>query len=525
MGHGIRTGWKGIGARHAIIGAPARPSQLRIARPEPARAARLTLPRDSGNVRPSCVNILSSVQPARHRAPAAPAAAARAAALRHALDDRTQVERLSRTFRALGDPTRSRLVYALSFGELCVSDLATALGASLSATSHQLRILRDLDIVRVRRDGKSQRYTLNEHAFGFCAPRSCRAWQQLDSPSLVAIESPAPRRSPARTAGPATRGPQPHPHPRSLNPACSKPSSSPCAKASRRHSCSPSRSACCASAASSACAGRCSPAPAPRSRSRSARPCSVARITYDQELAEGVAMLVGAALTISLVWWMWLAAPHMKEEIESGMTRATGRGDRRNALGLFVFAFGMVFREGVETAIFLSAAGFNSEGLGLWLGAIAGLALAIGFGVLFMRGTIRVPLKPFFSLTSAVLLLIAIQLLIGGLHELSEAQVLPASRTEMAIIGPLVKNELLLFTLTVALAAGWLLFGPGRKAARPPPAPHGRPRPRGSTAPPSSASARCAACSASSDSSSSACSASRSPAPRRSPAAPRPRRW
>ena len=84
------------------------------------------------------------------------------------------------------------------------------------------------------------------------------------------------------------------------------------------------------------------------------------------------------------------------------------------------------------------------------------------FGVLFVRGALRVPLKPFFSLTSAVLLLIALQLLVGGLHELSEAEVLPASRTEMAIVGPLVKNELLLFTLTVALAAGWLLFGAGR---------------------------------------------------------------
>src|SRR5207244_1313049 len=80
--------------------------------------------------------------------------------------------------------------------------------------------------------------------------------------------------------------------------------------------------------------------------------------------------------------------------------------------------------------------------------------------VIFVRGSLRVPLKPFFSLTSAVLLLIALQLLVGGLHELSEAQVLPSSRAEMALVGPIIKNELLLFTLTVALPAGWLLFGP-----------------------------------------------------------------
>ncbi len=192
------------------------------------------------------------------------------------------------------------------------------------------------------------------------------------------------------------------------------------------------------------------------------------RLTWNEELAEGIVMLVGAALVGSLVWWMWRAAPHMKQEIESGVARVTGAGGAGNALGLVLFAFGMVFREGVETAIFLSAASFNSEGLALWVGAGVGLLLAIAFGILFVRGSVRVPLKTFFALTTAVLLLLAVRLVIGGLHELSEAEVLPASRTEMAIIGPLVKNELLIFTLTLALAAGWLLFGSG---ASPAPAP------------------------------------------------------
>jgi len=192
----------------------------------------------------------------------------------------------------------------------------------------------------------------------------------------------------------------------------------------------------------------------------------VSRITYNEELAQGAAMLVSALLVVSLVWWMWASAARFKSEIESGMARATrGGGDLGQALGLFVFSLGMVYREGVETAVFLSAAGFNSQGLGLWLGAIVGVVLATIFGVLFARGAFRVPLKPFFSLTSAVLLLIAVQLVVGGLHELSEGEFLPSSRAEMAVIGPIVKNEMLLFTLTVALAAGWLLFGPGRRVA------------------------------------------------------------
>ncbi len=96
--------------------------------------------------------------------------------VRDALQDNAMVERLARNFKALGDPTRSKLVLALSLSELCVSDLAHALGTSMSAVSHQLRILRDLDMVRVRRDGRSQLYALNEAAFGLCSPRICQAW-------------------------------------------------------------------------------------------------------------------------------------------------------------------------------------------------------------------------------------------------------------------------------------------------------------------------------------------------------------
>ncbi|TMQ48405.1 MAG: winged helix-turn-helix transcriptional regulator [Candidatus Eisenbacteria bacterium] len=112
------------------------------------------------------------------------------------------VERLSRTFRALGDPTRSKLVLALSLQEMCVSELAEALGSSLSATSHQLRILRDLDLVRVRRSGRSQLYVLNEQAFGPCSPRSCMAWRRTLAPEQAArndVPVAAPRRATGRS--------------------------------------------------------------------------------------------------------------------------------------------------------------------------------------------------------------------------------------------------------------------------------------------------------------------------------------
>jgi DNA-binding transcriptional ArsR family regulator len=69
---------------------------------------------------------------------------------------------LAETFSLLGDPTRTRILHALSVDELCVSDLATLLALSPSAVSHQLRLLRDRRLVAVRRDGKRTYYSLQD---------------------------------------------------------------------------------------------------------------------------------------------------------------------------------------------------------------------------------------------------------------------------------------------------------------------------------------------------------------------------
>jgi DNA-binding transcriptional ArsR family regulator len=76
------------------------------------------------------------------------------------LPDRT-VERLSRLFSALADPTRLKILHALMvIEELCVCDLAVIADLSVSAVSHQLRLLRDRDLVRARRDGRMVYYSL-----------------------------------------------------------------------------------------------------------------------------------------------------------------------------------------------------------------------------------------------------------------------------------------------------------------------------------------------------------------------------
>jgi DNA-binding transcriptional ArsR family regulator len=72
------------------------------------------------------------------------------------------VEAVADTFRVLGDPTRVRILDALAGGELCVCDIATLVGISESAVSHQLRLLRGMRLVRPRRAGRLVYYAVDD---------------------------------------------------------------------------------------------------------------------------------------------------------------------------------------------------------------------------------------------------------------------------------------------------------------------------------------------------------------------------
>ena len=78
------------------------------------------------------------------------------------IPDPNILQSMTDIFKALSDPSRLKIVTALSACELCVCDLAAVCGASESAVSHQLRILRNLKIVRFRREGKSVFYRLDD---------------------------------------------------------------------------------------------------------------------------------------------------------------------------------------------------------------------------------------------------------------------------------------------------------------------------------------------------------------------------
>jgi ArsR family transcriptional regulator len=87
---------------------------------------------------------------------------AQLAALRGRLVGADDAGELAETFRTLGDPTRVRMLDALAHSELCVCDLATLIGLSESAVSHQLRLLRNLRLVKARREGRMVFYALDD---------------------------------------------------------------------------------------------------------------------------------------------------------------------------------------------------------------------------------------------------------------------------------------------------------------------------------------------------------------------------
>ena len=77
-----------------------------------------------------------------------------------------EAQALADTFKTLADPNRVKLIFALMHRELCVCDLAAVIGASDSAVSHQLRILRTQKLVKFRRDGKILYYSLIDDHIG-----------------------------------------------------------------------------------------------------------------------------------------------------------------------------------------------------------------------------------------------------------------------------------------------------------------------------------------------------------------------
>jgi high-affinity iron transporter len=168
---------------------------------------------------------------------------------------------------------------------------------------------------------------------------------------------------------------------------------------------------------------------------------------------EGLLMLVASALVVSMIIWMNRVARHLKKHIEERVEEYAQKSTRAGGWAIGTFVFLMVVREGAELVLVLRAVELSSAGVQVWIGTALGIAIAVAVGMFFFQGTLRIPLQRFFKATSAILMVVAFQLALTGVHELSEAMWIPSSKLEMSTIGPIVRNEVFFFVLILGAAA------------------------------------------------------------------------
>jgi len=157
-------------------------------------------------------------------------------------------------------------------------------------------------------------------------------------------------------------------------------------------------------------------------------------------------------LVASLAVWMWQHARFIRQEIETRMEKAT------SSLALALIAFVMVFREGVETVIFLQSLLLaGSSPLANFLGGLFGIALAIIFGVVFLRGTVKINLPRFFKVTSAILAILVVKLIANGFHEFFEIELLPSNEAVLQVVGFAARDSTGAAIIALMLAALMLM--------------------------------------------------------------------
>jgi len=141
-----------------------------------------------------------------------------------------------------------------------------------------------------------------------------------------------------------------------------------------------------------------------------------------EEIFEGITMLLAAGVLTWTIFWMQRQGRNIRTELEADVRQAVTGGNR---WALFALAFMAVVREGIETALFLTAAAFSATPTETLIGGGLGLAAAVIVGWILFTISRRLDVRAFFRVTSVLLILFAAGLAAHGVHELQEAGVLP----------------------------------------------------------------------------------------------------
>lgn len=166
-----------------------------------------------------------------------------------------------------------------------------------------------------------------------------------------------------------------------------------------------------------------------------------------EAIFEAITMLLAAGILTWMIFWMSQRARHLKNELESGVQRATQAG----RWSLFGLAFLAVLREGVELALFLTAAVFSSDAHQALLGGLLGLGTAALLGWFLFATTLRMNLQRFFQVTGILLIFFAAGLVGHGLHALNELGWVPPIIEHVWNFNPVLNDQSTLGQLLGAL--------------------------------------------------------------------------
>ena len=149
-----------------------------------------------------------------------------------------------------------------------------------------------------------------------------------------------------------------------------------------------------------------------------------------EQIFEGITMLAAAGILTWMIFWMGKQARFLKSELEDGVNKAAASTGKR---AVFWLAFVAVVREGVELAIFITAAFFagnpeqvNNNLIQVLAGTILGLGTATLLGYTLFATTVRLDLRKFFQVTGILLILFAAGLVAHGVHEFNEVGWIPS---------------------------------------------------------------------------------------------------
>ncbi len=166
-----------------------------------------------------------------------------------------------------------------------------------------------------------------------------------------------------------------------------------------------------------------------------------------EAIFEAITMLLAAGILTWMIFWMSQRARNLKSQLESGVQKASQGGK----WSLFGLAFISVLREGVELALFLTAAVFSSDTRQTVLGGLLGLGTAALLGWLLFATTLRMNLQRFFQVTGILLIFFAAGLVAHGLHALNELGWVPPVIEHVWNLNPVLNDQSTLGQLLGAL--------------------------------------------------------------------------